>query len=68
MNRYVIKKYVIAKSLAEALKKERDIQPEDAWKDEKQPDPVETTQIGFELQGRDSYISHSPYMKRKKKR
>lgn len=39
MKRYVIKKYIMAKSLMEALKKEKDVKPDDAWVDEKQPDP-----------------------------
>lgn len=66
MNRYVIKKYVMAKSLAEALKKERDIKPEDAWKDEKQPESEQKAEaIGFDL---DAGYFPSPYMKKKKKK
>jgi hypothetical protein len=50
MPRYVIKKYVIADSLEEALKKERRIKPDEAWKDEKQPEGSTTTSaIGFEV-------------------
>lgn len=50
MNRYVIKKYVMANSLEEALKKEAKVKPEDAWKDEKQPEHTELpSQIGFQL-------------------
>ena len=66
MNRYIIKKYVIAKSLADALKIERDIKPEDAWKDEKQPDPPQADAIGFNLNGSDYY--YSPVLKRKKRK
>lgn len=67
MKRYIIKKEVMANSLAEALQKERSIQPRDAWEDEKQPEPEQKTdQIGFNLEG-DGYY-YSPYMKRRKKR
>ena len=37
MKRYIIKKEVMANSLAEALQIERKIQPRDAWEDENQP-------------------------------
>jgi len=67
MNRYVIKKYVMAKSLSDALKKEKDVAPDDAWKDEKQPEPEQKPdQIGFNIEG-DSYY-YSPYIKRKKRK
>ena len=67
MPRYIIKKYVDAPSLEEALKRERNIRPDDAWKDEKQPEPEsKRDQIGFNLRGSEYF--YSPYMKRKKKR
>jgi hypothetical protein len=66
MNRYIIKKYVMAKSLAEALKKEREIKPEDAWKDEKQPEAPQADAIGFNLDASDYY--YSPVLKRKRKK
>jgi hypothetical protein len=66
MNRYIIKKYVMAKSLAEALKIERDIKPEDAWKDEKQPEAPQADAIGFNLNGSDYY--YSPHMNKKKRK
>lgn len=56
----------MANSIQDALKKERDIKPEECWVDEKQPDPVNTTQIGFDLKGGKYY--YSPYMKRKRKK
>jgi hypothetical protein len=68
MKRYIVRKYVMAESLVEALQKEKKVVAEDGWIDEKQPDePTSKDQIGFDLQGRDSYISHSPYMKKRKK-
>ena len=66
MTRYIIKKYVEANSLEEALKLERKIKPDDAWKDEKQPEPEQKADlIGFDTSGSGYY--YSPYMKRKKK-
>jgi len=50
MKRYVIKKYVMANSLEEALKIERKVKPDDGWVDEKQPEQSSTTNaIGFEI-------------------
>jgi hypothetical protein len=63
MNRYKITKYMEAKSLTDALKKERDVKPDDAWKDETQPEKSDLTQIGFNLDNSEYY---SPYLKRKK--
>ena len=69
MKRYVVRKYVMANSLVEALQKEKTVIAEDGWIDEKQPEESRPQdQIGFDLQGKDSYISHSPYMKPKKKK
>ena len=65
MPRYIIKKYVDADSLEDALKLERKIRPEDAFKADEQPESKKD-QIGFNLEG-DGYY-YSPYMKRKKKR
>jgi len=64
MTRYVIKKYVDAKSLDEALKKERDIKPDDVFKADEQPES-QKDQIGFNLPQSDYY--YSPHMKKKKK-
>lgn len=67
MKRYVIRKYVMAESIVEAISKENKAPVEDAWLDEKQPDPKEqTSQIGFDLSPSGYY--YSPYLKRKKKR
>lgn len=67
MKRYVVKKYVMANSLVEALQKEKKVVAEDGWIDEKQPEPTEQiSQIGFELEGSGYY--YSPYLKRKKRK
>ena len=66
MKRYVVRKYVMANSLVEALQKEKKFVAEDGWIDEKQPEGESREAIGFDLQGRSSYVSHSPYLKRKK--
>ena len=59
----------MANSVQEALKKEKTVKPDEVWKDEKQPEePSPTDRIGFEYSSKDSYISHSPYMKRKKRK
>lgn len=65
MKRYVVRKYVMANSLVEALQKEKKVVAEDGWIDEKQPDPPQADAIGFNLSG-DGYY-YSPYLKRKKK-
>ena len=65
MTRYIIKKYVDAESLEEALKIERQIRPQDAFKADEQPEAPKD-QIGFNLDGSGYY--YSPYLKRKKKR
>ena len=49
MKRYVIKKYVMAESLEDALKRERKVKPDDGWLDEKQPEPIKTDAIGFQI-------------------
>ena len=36
--RYVVKKYVMARSAAEALRKEKLVKADDVWKDDKQPE------------------------------
>lgn len=67
MKRFVIRKYVMANSLVEALQKEKKIVAEDGWLDEKQPEPEEKpSQIGFNIEG-DGYY-YSPYLKRKKRK
>lgn len=67
MPQYIIKKYVQAKSLEEALKIEKKIKPDDAWKDEKQPEQSEqVSQFGFNLESSNYY--YSPYLKRKRKK
>ena len=43
---YVVRKYVWAKSLTNALKLEKKQSPHDIWLDEK-PNPQLTSQIGF---------------------
>lgn len=65
MTRYLIKKYVDANSLEEALKIERKVKPQDAFKAEEQPDSNKD-QIGFKLDASEYY--YSPILKRKKKR
>lgn len=49
--RYVVKKYVMARSAQEALKLEPKVKPDDVWLDEKQPDPPQeqAPAIGFEI-------------------
>lgn len=64
MTRYIIKKYVDADSLEDALKIESKIRPQDAFKADEQPEG-KPEQMGFNLQGNDYY---PPHMKRKKKR
>jgi hypothetical protein len=67
MPRYIIKKYVTASSMLEALVREKDIKADEVWKDEKQPEESPAPeQIGFRLDG-DGYY-YSPYMKRRKKK
>ena len=65
MTRYVIKKYVDAPSLEEALRIERKVKPQDAFKADEQPESPKD-QIGFDISGSKYY--YSPYSKRKKKR
>jgi hypothetical protein len=65
MTRYIIKKYVDADSLEDALRIERKVKPQDAFKAEEQPEQP-TDQIGFDLQGSGYY--YSPYLKRKKRK
>lgn len=55
----------MANSLTEAIKKESDVPPSEAWKDEKQPEEPKD-QIGFRLDGDGFY--YSPYLKKRKKR
>jgi len=67
MNRYIIKKYVVAKSLQQALQKEKSARPDEILKDENQSESEpKVDAIGFSLEG-DGYY-YSPYLKRKKKR
>jgi len=67
MKRYVVRKYVMANSLVEALQKEKKVVAEDGWIDEKQPEPTEKPSlIGFNLDS-DGYY-YSPYLKRKKRK
>lgn len=49
--RYVVKKYVMARSAQEALKLESKVRPDDVWLDEKQPsEPTPTADaIGFHI-------------------
>ena len=49
--RYVVKKYVMARSAQEALKLEPKVKPDDVWLDEKQPEaPTQPTEaIGFHI-------------------
>lgn len=65
MTRYVIKKYVDADSLEDALKIERKVKPQDAFKADEQPEG-QKDQIGFNLAQSDYY--YSPHMKRTKKK
>lgn len=66
MKRYVVRKYVMANSLVEALKKEKTVVAEDGWIDEKQPESEHNTHvIGFDINGSDYY---SPHLKQNKKR
>lgn len=47
---YVIRKYVLAKNVTDALKKERDIRADEAWIDEdwkKQNPNITSKEIGF---------------------
>ncbi len=48
MKKYVIKKYVEANSLNEALKKEKKTAVDNIWVEEKESDKNETYAIGFE--------------------
>lgn len=51
--RFVIKKYIMAKSAHEALKKERKVRPDDVWIDEdwKKDNPNQlVSAIGFNLE------------------
>lgn len=45
--RYVIRKYVMAKSVKEALKLEKTKEPDEVWVDKDQPDEAQA--IGFEI-------------------
>lgn len=66
MKRYIVRKYVMANSLVEALQNERKVKPEDGWIDEKQPEPEQKMDaIGFNTSGSDYY--YSPVLKPKKK-
>lgn len=66
MKRYIVRKYVMANSLVEALKNEKKVIAEDGWIDEKQPDEPKADAIGFNLQGSDYY--YSPHMKKNVKK
>jgi hypothetical protein len=67
MKRYIVRKYVMANSLAEALKNEKKVVAEDGWIDEKQPEPEQKMDaIGFDTSPSRYY--YSPHLKRKKKK
>lgn len=67
MKRYVVRKYVMANSLVEALQNESKVVAEDGWIDEKQPEPEHKPDaIGYELPPSEYY--YSPHSKRKKKK
>lgn len=48
MKRYVLRKYVMAKNITEAIKKDRDTEVSDAWVDDKETES-NATAIGFDL-------------------
>lgn len=64
MKRFVVKKYIMAKSASDALRKERMIKPDDVWVDEKQPEQSQMDAIGFDLDI--SSVYYSEYMKKHK--
>jgi hypothetical protein len=46
--RFIVKKYVLAETAAEALAKESSISPEEVWVDDKyQPEKGQSNKIGF---------------------
>src|ERR1700749_2732575 len=58
MKRYIIRKYVMAKSPADAYRLEKKVNAEEVWLDEKQPDPPSSTHaIGFNMEESSDYYS-----------
>lgn len=68
MKKYIIKKYILANSIHEAIKLEKNKKPDDVFLDEASEPRVESAPylIGFDTASSDAY--YSEYMKRKKKK
>lgn len=65
--RYIVRKYVMAKSIVEAVEKEKKQPADDCWIDENQPTQTEQASlIGF-VSDEGGYY-YSPHMKRRKKK
>lgn len=68
LKRYIVKKYIMATSAHQALKKERRVRPDDVWVDEewaKQNPTQLVSAIGFTTE--QDYYSSDYWAKKKKK-
>ncbi len=68
MNKYIVKKYILANSIHEVFKLEKNKKPDDILLDSESEPKVEPAPylIGFDTKASDDY--YSEYMKRKKKK
>lgn len=65
--RYILRKYVFANNLNEAIQLDTKTQVEDAWLDGEFKPEEKTALIGFEYREPEEVVVYSPVMKPKKK-